>query len=224
VAASGDPGLRQRDVGFSQPPDAAANGPGHPSARTRPLPRTGDRSPRSDPSPSGTRGSRTAPRGRPRAPMLTAIPPTFSLIVSTSPVWTPALISIPSARTASTIASAHRTARAGPSNVAKNPSPAVSTSTPRNRTSNPRTTAWCRSIICRHAWSPYVAARSVAPTMSVNKIDASTRSNSMLISTGSLMQSTCRPRDECGTAAKRASAVSEHYRPDLQLCGGAGRT
>ena len=42
---------------------------------------------------------------------------------------------------ASTIDVAHRTARAGPSNVAKKPSPAVSTSTPRNRAICPRTTA-----------------------------------------------------------------------------------
>ena len=65
-----------------------------------------------------------------RAPMFTAIPPTFPSIVSTSPVWTPARTSRSSARTASTIACAQRTARAGPSKVAKNPSPAVSISTP----------------------------------------------------------------------------------------------
>ena len=55
-----------------------------------------------------------------RAPIATAMPPDFPSIVSTSPVWTPARTSIPSGRTASTIARAHRTARAGPSNVAKN--------------------------------------------------------------------------------------------------------
>ena len=46
---------------------------------------------------------------------------------------TPARTSMPRAPTASAIAEAQRTARAGPSNVAKNPSPAVPTSTPRNR-------------------------------------------------------------------------------------------
>ena len=66
-----------------------------------------------------------------RAPMLTAIPPTFPAIVSTSPVWRPTRISIPSGFTASTAAWAQRTARAGPSKEAKNPSPAVSTSLPR---------------------------------------------------------------------------------------------
>ncbi len=37
-------------------------------------------------------------------------------------------------------AGAQRIARAGPSNVAKKPSPAVSSSSPRKRTSSPRTT------------------------------------------------------------------------------------
>ena len=50
---------------------------------------------------------------------------------------TPALISKPSGRTASTIASVYRTARAGPSNVART-TPAVSTSTPRWRPSSSR--------------------------------------------------------------------------------------
>ncbi len=40
------------------------------------------------------------------APMLTVIPPTFPLIVSTSPVCIPARKSMPGPRTASTIASA----------------------------------------------------------------------------------------------------------------------
>ena len=73
------------------------------------------------------------------APTFTAMPPTFAAIVSTSPVWTPARTSIPRSGTASQIACAHRTPRAGPSNVAKNPSPAVSTSVPRKRPSIART-------------------------------------------------------------------------------------
>jgi hypothetical protein len=44
-------------------------------------------------------------------------------------------------RTSSLIARPHRMALAGPSNVARNPSPAVSTSRPRNRASSVRTTA-----------------------------------------------------------------------------------
>src|SRR6185437_3664553 len=50
--------------------------------------------------------------------------------------------------------SAQRTARAGPSKVAKNPSPAVFTSRPRNAANSLRTIAWCRSSNPHHAWSP----------------------------------------------------------------------
>ena len=66
-----------------------------------------------------------------RAPMWTAIPPSFSPIGSTSPVRSPAPISNPSSRTPRMIAQAQRMPRAGPSNAAKKPSPAVSTSRPR---------------------------------------------------------------------------------------------
>lgn len=45
---------------------------------------------------------------------------------------------MPISRTASRMAQAHRMARAGPSKVAKKPSPAVSTSVPRNRSSSRR--------------------------------------------------------------------------------------
>ena len=77
---------------------------------------------------------------------------------STSPVCRPARISSPSGRTASTIACAQRTARAGPSNVAKNPSPAVSISVPRYRPIIARTAAWCRSSSTFHAPSPSAAS------------------------------------------------------------------
>src|SRR5690348_17705328 len=53
------------------------------------------------------------------------MPRTASPASSTSPVCRPARISRPSVRTDSTIALAERIARAGPSNVARNPSPAV---------------------------------------------------------------------------------------------------
>jgi hypothetical protein len=66
-----------------------------------------------------------------RAPMDTARPPAFPSIVRHSPVCTPARTSIPSGCTASTIAWAHRIPRAGRSNAAKKPSPAVSSSLPR---------------------------------------------------------------------------------------------
>src|SRR6266849_2528950 len=78
-----------------------------------------------------TRTSDGAASAATRAPMLTASPPILSPILSTSPVWSPARTSIPRGRTASVIAMAQRTARAGPSNEAKKPSPAVSISIPR---------------------------------------------------------------------------------------------
>src|SRR5438128_1093078 len=64
---------------------------------------------------------------------------------------------------------------AGWSNVAKNPSPAVSTSRPWNRLSWRRTSAWCALTICRHRLSPTSTALSVEPTMSVNNTVVSRR-------------------------------------------------
>ena len=72
----------------------------------------------------------------------------------TSPVCTPARTSSPSRPVASTIACAHRTARAGPSNDAKKPSPAVSISVPRNRVSSARTVVVVPLDSSRHARSP----------------------------------------------------------------------
>ena len=66
-----------------------------------------------------------------RAPIETARPPTLPSIVRHSPVWRPARTSIPSPVSWSTIACAQRILRAGPSNAAKKPSPAVSSSRPR---------------------------------------------------------------------------------------------
>ena len=57
-------------------------------------------------------------------------------------------------RTSSRIAVAQRTARTGPSNIAKNPSPAVSSSSPRNSASRRRTIALWRS---RRSRQPHVA-------------------------------------------------------------------
>src|SRR5215210_40764 len=111
-----------------------------------------------------------------RAPVETAIPASLPSWSSHSPVWTPARISRPSPRIPSTSACAHRIARAGPSKLAKNPSPAVSFSSPRNRLSSRRTRAWWRSSRSRHAASPSSAARSVEPTMSVKRSVASTLS------------------------------------------------
>ena len=73
------------------------------------------------------------------APMFRAMPPSLPSIVSHSPVCSPARISIPRGGTSWTMVSAQRMARAGPSNEAKNPAPAVPISTPRKRPSKART-------------------------------------------------------------------------------------
>ena len=80
-----------------------------------------------------------------RAPTFTARPASLSPTRSHSPVWIPARTSRPSSGTRSTISRAHEIARAGPSKLAKNPSPAVSISMPRYRASSIRTSSWCRS-------------------------------------------------------------------------------
>ena len=78
-----------------------------------------------------TRTSEGPARAPTRAPMWTAMPPTSAPSSSISPVWQPARTSRPSGFTASQIACAHFTARAGPSKVARKPSPMVLTSVPR---------------------------------------------------------------------------------------------
>ena len=113
-----------------------------------------------------------------RAPMLTAMPPGFCPRSSHSPVCNPARISSPRSATASRTAIAQRIARAGPSKVAKNPSPAVSISRPEKWSSSLRTTAWCCSRNSAQRWSPSASARSVEPTMSVKRTVASTVSGS----------------------------------------------
>ena len=108
-----------------------------------------------------------------RAPIMTANPPTRPSIVRTSPVWMPARIRRPVGSSAFMICCAHRTARAGPSNVAKNPSPAVSTSFPRYLA-----TSRARSRGAARAGPPTRDRRArlpvrVEPTMSVNTTVAS---------------------------------------------------
>src|SRR3990172_705665 len=66
-----------------------------------------------------------------RAPIATPMPATSSPSSSTSPVWRPARISRPSDAIAAVMADAQRTALAGPSNVARKPSPIVLISRPR---------------------------------------------------------------------------------------------
>ena len=86
---------------------------------------------------------------------------------------------MPSSRTASSIACAHRTARAGPSNVARNPSPVVSTSVPRWRVDLAlRPLVMSARAVASTRASPSSAALLVESTMSVNSTVASTRSAS----------------------------------------------
>jgi hypothetical protein len=80
-----------------------------------------------------------------------------------------ARIWIPSSLTARTADSAHSTALAGPSNLARNPSPAVSISRPPYRRSSPRTRSRWASRRSAQRRSPRRAACAVDSTMSVNR-------------------------------------------------------
>ena len=121
-----------RGLHLSSPPGRGATGRGRPSARARRRPRTRGRSgdeilhglgdqhlgrPGEGADPRADVHGDAAARRRPSS--------------STSPVCRPARISSPSGRTASAIACGAPHARAGPSNVARNPSPAVLISRPR---------------------------------------------------------------------------------------------
>ena len=111
-----------------------------------------------------------------RAPIESATPATFASWSSHSPVWIPARMSTPRGRTASIAAWAQRIARAGPSKVAKKPSPAVSRSCPRKWASWRRTEAWWRASRSRQARSPRSVASRLESTMSVNRSVVSTLS------------------------------------------------
>src|SRR4051794_40268294 len=111
-----------------------------------------------------------------RAAMCTAMPPMSEALSSHSPVWRPARISRPAIRTDSAMSLAQRTPRAGPSNVARKPSPVCLTSRPPKRESWRRTSSSWRASRSRQRLSPSSAARSVEPTMSVNSTVDSTRS------------------------------------------------
>jgi len=78
-----------------------------------------------------TRTSPGAARAEIREPVTTAIPAILSPTSSHSPVWIPERTSRSSPFAPLTIAVAHAIALAGPSKRQKNPSPAVSTSSPR---------------------------------------------------------------------------------------------
>ena len=87
------------------------------------------------------------------------MPPTSSRIISISPVCSPLRTSISSGRTRSMIAEAQRTARAGPSKVARNPSPNVFTSRPRKRASS------CDSVVVPTAQNTPVAVAKFGGTL-----------------------------------------------------------
>ena len=134
-------------------------------------------------------------------------------------VWRPARISSPRLRTSSRIAHAASIARPGPSNAAKKPSPAVSSSSPRCRARRPRTTAWWRASSSRQAESPTSAAFRVEPTISVKRIVARTRSGS---------RAATRPRDEplrfvdrqlVGGVIRPRVRVSKPHELDDLACG-----
>jgi hypothetical protein len=71
----------------------------------------------------------------------------------------PRATSMPSVRTPPVMAAGHRMARAGPSNIARKPSPVVFTSRPRKYFSALRTIRLCSAIRFRHRPSPISAAR-----------------------------------------------------------------
>ena len=110
-----------------------------------------------------------------RAPICTAMPPSFAPVVSTSPMWMPDRTSSPLARTSSVSRHAHVIASAGCSNTAKKPSPASSISRPRVLWSASRTMARYAASSARHWRSPMVAANSVEDTISVNSTVARRR-------------------------------------------------
>ena len=126
--------VRHRDGGFAWP--CTAKSPHSPSM---PLSSWTPRSSKAMPDPATrsttVRETRTSPasaRDETRCARCTAIPPTSSPRTSTSPVWSPARTSRPSWGAPAQMDWAQRMARAGPSNVARMPSPVVLTSRPGN--------------------------------------------------------------------------------------------
>jgi len=111
-----------------------------------------------------------------RAATWTAIPPTSAPLGCTSPVCRPARISTPSSRSRSRSAVAQRIAAPGLSKVARMPSPVDFTSRPPDRSTSSFAARSCASRSTLHCRSPIRLARSVDPTMSVNRTVASVRS------------------------------------------------
>ena len=188
---------------------AGASSPSRRTANRRQSPDTPFRAcvPRSSrPIPDPSTRSRTVPetntspapaRAAIRAPMCTPIPPGLSPTWTASPTWTPARIWMPRGRTASTIAQAHRIARAGLGNEAKKPSPALSTSRPPWRRSSRRTVAWWRSSTSAHRSSPMATACVVESTMSVNRMAAGMRSPRPRSARSGIRRAIGGPRGRC---------------------------
>jgi integrase len=82
---------------------------------------------------------------------------------STSPTWRPARTRRPSRAGTERIAAAQPSAAAGPRKVARSPSPVVSTSCPRNRSSSIRAASQCAERVCLHAASPTRTSVAVDP-------------------------------------------------------------
>ena len=106
-----------------------------------------DPSRRRGPSRCARRALLPARHAQQRGRLCTAIPAILPPAISHFGVQPDFLASRLRSRTPSAIAQPQRTARAGPSKLAKKPSPAVSTSRPRKRSSCRRTREWCRSSI-----------------------------------------------------------------------------
>ena len=93
---------RLSPLGISPAPDTGASGRARPSARARRRPRRRCREPAVRSFTVCEASTCDGPATEPiRAPITTAMPPALPAIVSTSPVWTPARISMPSGFTAS---------------------------------------------------------------------------------------------------------------------------
>src|SRR5687768_2317398 len=144
--------------------------------------------------------------------MWTPSPPMSRPEPSTAPACRPARMSRPSSRIDSRIACAHRSALAGRVNTARNASPAVFASRPPKRRSSFRTRAWCSAWSLRHTRSPSSAARSVEPTMSVNRMVVTERSPRMIL------------RSRCTIAGRGKGSSSCPAVPRPGCPGGAAKT
>src|SRR6266545_6413829 len=101
-----------------------------------------------------------------RAPMWTAIPPTSAPRSSLSPVWRPARISRPNARSSSRSAVAQRTPLPGPSKVARMPSPVDLISRPPVLLDEPT----CHLVVCVEEPAPSPIPEFTGPAGGIHDI------------------------------------------------------